>query len=189
MFTEVNILSDSEFALAWTKSSRKLLIFVTNQTDRIAKMRESLTSNGLTSQFLSCTADTGTRGVIAALIYDLDWIRGPHLLVDDRNGWPLRLIGEIDTDYTENGCKVVHHINIEVMTSSTSTTIDLSRFSSLMKALRTLATVAKLLVKWGGRFNVKQSLHIMKKRRKKEKKKQNLNLQKKFLLCCKPEIE
>ncbi|KAK6761390.1 hypothetical protein RB195_022449 [Necator americanus] len=109
-------------------------------------------------------ADAETGGVTATLIYYHDCIRGPRWLVDDRNGWPLRLIADIDTVYTENGCKVVHHSNIEVMTSSTSTTIDLSRlsrFSSLTKALRTFATFAELLVRWVERCNVERNAHIM----------------------------
>ncbi|KAK6762640.1 hypothetical protein RB195_023385 [Necator americanus] len=164
MFTEVNIINDSEIALAWTKSSRKLLIFVTNQTDIIAKMRKSLTSHGLTINFCYVPthknpADAGTRIVAAGLIYDHDWIRGPRWLVDDRNGWPLRLIADVGTVYTENGRKVVLQSKIEVMTSSTTTTIDLSRFSSLTKALRTLAAVAKLLIRWVEGSNVKRGSH------------------------------
>ncbi|KAK6028965.1 hypothetical protein OSTOST_04935 [Ostertagia ostertagi] len=78
----VNIVTDSEVALCWIKSSRKLPVFVSNQCVRIHKLRSQIESENVTVQFFHVPtsynpADAGTRGLSKEQIISSAWVKGP----------------------------------------------------------------------------------------------------------------
>ncbi|KAK6761333.1 hypothetical protein RB195_022408 [Necator americanus] len=69
----VNVASDSEIALQWIRSSRKLPIFVTNQKDRILRLKTQIEVKSIPVHLFHVPtrhnpADVGTRGTTASLI-------------------------------------------------------------------------------------------------------------------------
>ncbi|KAK6028966.1 hypothetical protein OSTOST_04936 [Ostertagia ostertagi] len=81
----VNIVTDSEVALCWIKSSRKLPVFVSNQCVRIHKLRSQIESENVTVQFFHVPtsynpADAGTRGLSKEQIINSAWVKGPRWL-------------------------------------------------------------------------------------------------------------
>uniref|UniRef100_A0A7I4Z638 RNase H domain-containing protein n=1 Tax=Haemonchus contortus TaxID=6289 RepID=A0A7I4Z638_HAECO len=97
---EINLLSDSEIALSWIKSSRTLPLFVENQKQHILKIKDGLESVGINVNFFHVrtadnSADARTKGADASLIVDLPWVRGPQWLNNEKIPTRLRKLADI----------------------------------------------------------------------------------------------
>ncbi|EYC37502.1 hypothetical protein Y032_0784g2335 [Ancylostoma ceylanicum] len=156
---KVNIVSDSEIALHWLKSSRTLPVFVTNQKDRIVKIKSQIEAQNVPVTLLHVTsdynpADCGTRGLTASKINSSSWIQGPQWLRNKNDKWPLKSMGNIEENLSKdvphgNGKTIIAPVISETQPSEERNEImDLTRFSKLGRALRTIARVAKLLQRW-----------------------------------------
>ena len=135
--------TDSQIALAWIHSDKKLPLFVSNRCKQIRAVN-------LDSVCFCPTADNSadqlTRGIQPATLRTSTlWWHGPHWLV--RGDWPLSNIRDSaillshDTTDTEDGPPVAaphpdtHLTNV----------IDIKRFSTLGKLLRTTALVLRFV--------------------------------------------
>ncbi|KHJ81517.1 Pao retrotransposon peptidase, partial [Oesophagostomum dentatum] len=99
---EVHIVTDSEVALCWIKSTRKLPIFVSNQCNRIRNLILKFETQNVTVDFHHVPtsynpADAGTRGLTRDQISSHAWVRGPQWLIDYPNIIFLRSIDIIQT--------------------------------------------------------------------------------------------
>ncbi|XGW22651.1 hypothetical protein V3C99_005119 [Haemonchus contortus] len=164
---EINLLSDSEIALSWIKSSRKLPLFVENQKQHILKIKDGLESAGINVNFFHVRtadnpADAGTRGADASLIVDLPWVRGPQWLNNEKIPTRLRKLAdiheqkEVEEDSETLGDYATTLQLAGVSTSSNLVLISLARFSRLDKALRTVARVGKVLHAWVIKVNTRK---------------------------------
>ncbi|EYC15188.1 hypothetical protein Y032_0037g3370 [Ancylostoma ceylanicum] len=152
----VKIASDSEIALAWVPSTRKLPPFVSSQRDRIARLKIHLESEGVHVQFYHVPtdknpADAGTRGLTGETILEHDWIRGPRWLTVDPKNWPLKVItaasAGTDDDYSAETQAYVT-VSPPADSNDEEKFINLSHFSKYTKVLRTMATIGKLSNRW-----------------------------------------
>nr|CDJ96427.1 Retrotransposon domain containing protein [Haemonchus contortus] len=103
---EVNLLSDSEIALSWIKSNRKLPLLVENQKQHILKIKDGLEPvltivNFFHVRTADNPADAGTRGADAFLIVDLPWVRGPQWLNSGKIPTRLRKLADIEQKEVE----------------------------------------------------------------------------------------
>ncbi|KAK6736395.1 hypothetical protein RB195_019213 [Necator americanus] len=164
----VNDASDSEIALQWIRSSRKLPIFVTNQKDRILRLKTQIEVKSIPVHLFHVPthhnpADVGTRGTTASLISDHDWVRGPRWLEHDQQTWLIRSIDNLSCDQFYEEIEDNQHVNVETTNESAESSrliIDLARFSRYKTALRTFSVVGKLLSKWVKRCNYTRSTSI-----------------------------
>ncbi|KAK6750546.1 hypothetical protein RB195_002489 [Necator americanus] len=164
----VNVASDSEIALQWIRSSRKLPIFVTNQKDRILRLKTQIEVKSIPVHLFHVPthhnpADVGTRGTTASLISDHDWVRGPRWLEHDQQTWLIRSIDNLSCDQFYEEIEDNQHVNVETTNESAESSrliIDLARFSRYKTALRTFSVVGKLLSKWVKRCNYTRSTSI-----------------------------
>ncbi|KAK6735736.1 hypothetical protein RB195_018771 [Necator americanus] len=151
---QISIVSDSETALWWLKSAKKLPIFVANQRERINNLRDQLKTEGIPSGFFHVDtshnpADAGTRGLTTQEINNHDWVRGPRWLEQSSSTWPLRSIDTItEVANTKEECAISINVIAKVQKKTRNDLMDLTRFSTLKKALRTMATVGKVLKQW-----------------------------------------
>ncbi|EYB96025.1 hypothetical protein Y032_0154g2997 [Ancylostoma ceylanicum] len=153
---EINIVTDSEIALCWLKSSKKLPIFVSNQRERIVDIREQLKSEAIPMQFFHVDtahnpANVGTRGLTAEQIDKHDWVRGPRWLEHDPETWPLKPIDYVEeVTTTDEGVEIVSTALVSNNENQTrhEKLVNLSRFCKLDKALRATALVGKIAKKW-----------------------------------------
>ncbi|EPB65906.1 hypothetical protein ANCCEY_15016 [Ancylostoma ceylanicum] len=149
---EIAVVSDSEIALCWLKTQRKMPIFVANQRDKILKLKMQFEKNGATVRFFHVAtddnpADAGTRGLTAKEIGTHDWVQGPSWMKNDPTTWSLKSMDEIESADSESQYTEVGVQNVEVSKSIArfDPVIDLSRFSKLDIALRAVTRVAKFL--------------------------------------------
>lgn len=162
-----SIVTDSEIALWWLKSTKKLPIFAANMRLRIQKIEESVASRGIPMSFFHVAtshnpADAGTRGLTTESIKNHDWVQGPRWLESSQNTWPLKSIEHVKDIAGEMEIEAPALIEIAPRASKTLTpVIDLTRFSSLNKALRTASLVGKLLNKWAAKTNIHRSTVII----------------------------
>ncbi|KHJ80407.1 hypothetical protein OESDEN_19917 [Oesophagostomum dentatum] len=146
---QVSIVSDSETALWWMKSTKKKLpIFVANQHGRITKIQNESKETGITLKFFfhvdskNNPADAGKRGLTALEIDNHDWIKGPHWLKSSPNTWPIKLLDFIEeVDSQENTPAISNMVNISTTKEKVTNEVllDLTRFSKLNKVLRVIA--------------------------------------------------
>ncbi|KHJ87535.1 hypothetical protein OESDEN_12690, partial [Oesophagostomum dentatum] len=164
----VNIASDSEIALAWIKSSRKLPPFVNNQKERISKLRAQFEGNGLKVQFYHVPthynpADAGTRGLTATNVTQHAWLRGPQWLKRDVPHLPIKPIEAI---HERQECEPEEMVQLNVVISPTLVCntedqfIELTRFSQYKRVLRVIARVGKLVQHWTSRCNSRRTTSI-----------------------------
>ncbi|CAJ0606944.1 unnamed protein product [Cylicocyclus nassatus] len=157
----INIASDSEIALFWIKSSRKLPTFVSNQKERISKLKAHLESRCVPVHFYHIAtqhnpADVGTRGITAMAGSEHDWVRGPKWLENDPQSWLLKSIDSLRSDYSYEEIDDKKQVAAEIIVDAplpSRVVIDLQRFSRYKTALRTFARVGKLLKRWTQRCN------------------------------------
>ncbi|KIH53608.1 hypothetical protein ANCDUO_16259 [Ancylostoma duodenale] len=152
---QVNILSVSEIALSWLKTSRKLPLCVDSQKCRILKVRDAIEAIGAQVRFLHVPttlnpADAGTRGVEALNANNLNWVLGPEWLAKDTYTVHIRDMSEIRIhDFAENSDELVFEMStVSNEQSVTPSIILLLRFSRLTTALRTFARVGKAIHQW-----------------------------------------
>ncbi|XGW34163.1 hypothetical protein V3C99_018183 [Haemonchus contortus] len=166
LIREIAIVSDSEIALCWLKSNRKLPLFVANQRDRITALKASLEDKKCNVQFMHVPtnlnpADAGTRGLNSKQICDHMWIQGPKWLSNSKTATLVRPIDQITAQKNESNT-----IHVELTNATTSsqdqneTFINVRRFSSLKILLRTVARIGKCLFKWVNRTNDKNVVQI-----------------------------
>ncbi|VDL65790.1 unnamed protein product, partial [Nippostrongylus brasiliensis] len=163
IITRASIVTDSEIALYWLNSSKKLPPFVTNQRDRIMKMKNNLETKGIPINFFHVVtthnpADAGTRGLKADEISNHDWVKGPRWLQNNPDSWPLKSIDCVSKTEEDE----IMEISSQTVITSAKTPlskpqiIDLSRFSNLKKALRVVSLIGKLLKTWVSQTNKKR---------------------------------
>ncbi|KAK6737328.1 hypothetical protein RB195_019804 [Necator americanus] len=140
--TCINVASDSEIALQWIRSSRKLSIFVTSQKDRILRLKTQIEAKSIPVHLFHVPthnpADVGTRGTTASLISEHDWVRGPRWLEHDQQTWLIRSIDNLSSDQSDEEIEDNQHVNDETTNESAESScliIDLARFSRYKTAL------------------------------------------------------
>lgn len=148
----VNVVTDSEVALCWIKSSRKLPVFVANQCMRIRKLKGQLETNNVMVQFYHVPtaynpADAGTRGLSNEQILDHSWLQGPRWLEGELKSKLLKPIDVIQSRGSDEECDrpVIISLPHASSTHTVEHVFDLSRFSRLSTALRSIARVGKFL--------------------------------------------
>ncbi|KAK6729049.1 hypothetical protein RB195_006229 [Necator americanus] len=94
-------------------------------------------------------ADAGTRSLTTQEINNHDWLRGPRWLEQNSGTWPLRPIDTItEVANTKEERAISINVIAKVQKKTWNDLVDLTRFSTLKKALRTMATVGKVLKQW-----------------------------------------
>ncbi|KAK6742031.1 hypothetical protein RB195_009726 [Necator americanus] len=154
---EVNIVSDSEIALYWIKSSKKVPVFVANQRAKILSIKQQLDNRGATVKFFHVStennpADAGTRGLTAQEIIENDWIKGPRWLENHCSEWPIKSINTLSDVHENDEIETMVTTTLKVTTSENKQQeqlIDLKRFSKIDNVLRVLAKTAKTMKKLG----------------------------------------
>ncbi|XGW29675.1 hypothetical protein V3C99_009042 [Haemonchus contortus] len=164
---QINVLSDSEIALSWLKSAKTLPAFITNQRDRIMKIRETLQGENVKLCFFHVTtesnaADAGTRGVHPAQMNALSWVYGPKWLSEDEVPERLTPLTEIHGIESEDNEEKTDWPTIEVNATiqkavEHSNWIDLSRYSRLNTVTRVIARVGKMLHRWVAKVNSRKN--------------------------------
>ncbi|KHJ92975.1 integrase core domain protein [Oesophagostomum dentatum] len=163
---KVTVSSNSEIALYWTKSSKKLPIFVRNQQERIKTIKQQLETNGVTVNFFHVDtshnpADAGTRGLTAQQIKDHDWVRGPRWLENLSNSSPLRSIETLTNVIDTEEADIIISTTIDALNNEIhDNLIDLTRFSKFDTVLRVIAIIGKTVHNWVSRINTKRSRPI-----------------------------
>ena len=141
--------TDSQCVLQWLHSKKPLSTFVTNRLKEIKSLDGTLFKYIPTQEN---PADLATRGKSPSELLQSIWWNGPSWLAKPQNQWPEYSIPEVDSQ-TEMKSDVKKEITFEAKlivgegtrdTPSSATTADLSdinidRFSSLQKLLRTTA--------------------------------------------------
>ncbi|KAK6735924.1 hypothetical protein RB195_018905 [Necator americanus] len=157
-----NLVTDSEIALQWINSSRKLPTFIINQKDRIEKIKSQVESKGISVNFFHVPthtnpADAGTRGLTSSQLDSHNWVRGPQWLALEPSSWKLRSIDTLNGKEIMEEMETFENPHVEESESNNdnanSMFVDLSRFSRFRTALRTVSKVAKVLHKWINRCN------------------------------------
>ncbi|KAK6009702.1 hypothetical protein OSTOST_25348 [Ostertagia ostertagi] len=163
----ISVVTDSEIALWWLKSTKKLPLFVANTRERILKIKTAIEAKGISLSFFHVItshnpADAGTRGLSAQNINNSDWVRGPKWLEANPATWPIKSIEYItETPSESDDNQVTPKINILAQTSENSPQlIDLTRFSTLPKVHRVVAIVNKTLSNWASLTNKNRSTKI-----------------------------
>ncbi|KAL6734084.1 hypothetical protein Aduo_004664 [Ancylostoma duodenale] len=92
-------------------------------------------------------ADAGTRGLAAKEIGTHDWVQGPNWMKNDPSTWNLKSMDEIESTDSEIQNTETRSQNVKVSKSMTQLdpVFDLSRFSKLDIALRTVIRAAKFV--------------------------------------------
>ncbi|XGW10254.1 hypothetical protein V3C99_012050 [Haemonchus contortus] len=162
---EISIASDSEIALCWIKSCKKLPVFVENQRKKIVEIKTKLESNGISINFFHVAtaynpADAGTRGLNSTEINDSDWVKGPRWLRKHPKTWPITKMESIEITTEEPESVTLPNIEVIAKTESKETLFDLRRFSSLSKALRVVSRVCKTAKHWTRLTNKTRNLKI-----------------------------
>ncbi|KAK6764978.1 hypothetical protein RB195_025059 [Necator americanus] len=165
---EVNIVSDSEIALYWIKSSKKVPVFVANQGAKILSIKQQLDNGGATVKFFHVStennpADAGTRGLTAQEIIEDDWIKGPRWLENHCSEWPIKSINTLSDVHENDEIKTMVTTTLKVTTSENKQQeqlIDLKRFSKIDNVLRVLAKIAKTMKNWVAKTNQNRSSPI-----------------------------
>ncbi|EYB90005.1 hypothetical protein Y032_0224g2703 [Ancylostoma ceylanicum] len=143
--SEIYIVSDSEIALYWIKSLKKVPVFVKNQRQRILTLKEQMEANGAKVNFYHVTtdhnpADAGTRGLTAEQINTHEWVRGPRWLTENPAIWPIKSIDATRGETEEVDIIVASNVQTpNEAKKQESSLIDLARFSEMDKALRVIA--------------------------------------------------
>uniref|UniRef100_A0A7I5E795 Peptidase A2 domain-containing protein n=1 Tax=Haemonchus contortus TaxID=6289 RepID=A0A7I5E795_HAECO len=166
----ISIVSDSEIALAWIKSTRKLPPFVTNQRKRIYQIKQQIedAKETVVNFYYVPTnynpADAGTRGLTSYTIRNHDWVRGPRWLETGPNITLLKSVENIteyaDSSDWEEPDQPKMTISHPVVSIPNDKLIDTTRYSRYTRLLRTLAVVCKTLSNWVQRCNQKRSTSI-----------------------------
>uniref|UniRef100_A0A7I4Y3E6 Integrase catalytic domain-containing protein n=1 Tax=Haemonchus contortus TaxID=6289 RepID=A0A7I4Y3E6_HAECO len=166
----ISIVSDSEIALAWIKSTRKLPPFVTNQRKRIYQIKQQIedAKETVVNFYYVPTnynpADAGTRGLTSHTIKNHDWVRGPRWLETGPNITLLKSVENIteyvDSSDWEEPDQPKMTISHPVVSIPNDKLIDTTRYSRYTRLLRTLAVVCKTLSNWVHRCNQKRSTSI-----------------------------
>ncbi|EYC34951.1 hypothetical protein Y032_1242g3778, partial [Ancylostoma ceylanicum] len=165
--SEVSIVSDSEIALYWLKSTKKLPTFVANQCDRIKAIQNDILKGDISTHYYHVVtshnpADAGTRGLTAIDIANHDWVRGPRWLEKDNTTWPIKSINAIQIPEEDESVSIIPAMNAEIADEDNvhQCIFQLARYAHLNKALRVTATVGKLLHKWVVRTNEHRQRNI-----------------------------
>ncbi|KAK6762531.1 hypothetical protein RB195_023306 [Necator americanus] len=157
-----NLVTDSEIALQWINSSRKLPAFIINQKDRIEKIKSQVGSKGISVNFFHVPthnnpADAGTRGLTSSQLDSHIWVKGPQWLALEPSSSKLRSIDTLNGKEIMEEMETFENPHVEESESNNdnanSMCVDLSRFSRFKTALRTVSRVAKVLHKWINRCN------------------------------------
>ncbi|XP_064635803.1 uncharacterized protein LOC135492984 [Lineus longissimus] len=140
---EITYTTDSEIALYWLKSGKKLKPFVQN---RVNIIREKSNPN---SWYHVATdensADILSRGATHEELQRSSWITGPKWLTQPRHTWPLKNIQdkpEIAITLAA-GVEMANVFQPASQNINISNVIDINRFSSLQKLLRVTALVTR----------------------------------------------
>ncbi|EYB90297.1 hypothetical protein Y032_0221g2541 [Ancylostoma ceylanicum] len=163
--SEIYIVSDSEIALYWIKSSKKVPVFVKNQREKILTLKEQMEANGTKVNFYHVTtdhnpADAGTRGLTAEQINTHEWVRGPRWLEENPAIWPIKSIDATRGETEEIDIIVASNVQTPDETKKQESLIDLARFSKMDNALRVAARVGKTAYIWTQKANATKSLPI-----------------------------
>jgi hypothetical protein len=139
------LLTDSEIALYWLRSEKKLTQIVKNRVQTIRGLTDvNQWYHVATSDNL---ADILSRGTNCQGLKDSDWVHGPNWLKEDQNTWPIHSLDE----KTHDTCIVLAaSIEIDnefrapdVQQHGISQIIDAERYSSYTKLLKVTALVTQ----------------------------------------------
>ncbi|VDM71970.1 unnamed protein product, partial [Strongylus vulgaris] len=137
--------------------------------DKIIKIKSQLEAKSIAVSFLHVSsdynpADKGTRGLTASEINSSSWIQGPQWLNKEAHTWPIKHISWLEQDRQLDNCEITVQAVIAPVIAereeNANILIDLTHFSKLNRALRTLAFVAKLIINWAKATNKNRNTNI-----------------------------
>ncbi|XP_064625956.1 uncharacterized protein LOC135486787 [Lineus longissimus] len=146
---EVVYSTDSEIALYWLRSNKKLKQFVHNRVQTI-RQKSDLTSWYHVSTKQNA-ADILSRGATHQELKDSSWLQGPKWLKDDKTTWPLTALSDLTLNSSVSLTAAFEMQNDFVVTSMVATTpvasisdvIAQDKFSSWNRLLRITALVSR----------------------------------------------
>ena len=147
---QVFMWSDSQIALHWILSEKRLPTFVTNRVQEIHKLLPDATWQYCPTK--SNPADLVTRGISFHALHNSDlWKQGPSWITD-RTQWPKWKYGEVlHIQTTDESTEDTTTADDPMPQTNINQVIDINRYSSWSKLLRVTAYVLRFI------YNCKQT--------------------------------
>ncbi|XP_064642461.1 uncharacterized protein LOC135496842 [Lineus longissimus] len=138
----VTLLTDSEIALYWVKSDKKLQQFVKNRVDLIRKLTK--VEQWFHVRTADNIADIISRGTTLQGLGSSVWLQGPKWLEDDSITWPINPLNDHKIETVLVGSVEVENEFLPKNTRVGLTQImDVQRYSSYTKLLKVTSLVTR----------------------------------------------